>query len=111
MIRLLLTVVLLSGCQSPAMAYTVNQWANAIFKAEGIRSMHPYGILARYKHTTPRQACINTIKHRYSLWVNQGRPGNFIAYLASVYAPVGSNTDNGTNQFWAKNVSYFLNKG
>ena len=86
-----------------------NRLADAIYKAEGGKNTrHAYGILAKYKHTTPRQACINTIRHKYSDWVKQGSKGDFIAYLGSKYAPINSDTDNGTNKFWVKNVRYFL---
>lgn len=104
-----LLIVLLSGCQTPAMAQltpsTLDRLATAIYWAEGgPRTSHPYGILATYHHTTPRVACINTIKHQYRNWVRAGAPGHFIHYLASRYAPVGSNTDVGTNQYWERNV-------
>lgn len=86
--------------------YTVDQIANAIYKAENSKS-HPYGILAHYKHTTPRQACINTIRHALKDW--NGR-GDFISFLGSRYCPVNCENDNGTNQYWVKNVKYFLQK-
>ena len=47
-------------------SFTNEQIANAIYKAEGgAKTNYPYGILAHYKHTTPRQACINTINHAW----------------------------------------------
>lgn len=80
--------------------------ADAIYQAENSAS-HPYGIMKKYKHTTPRQACINTIRHAIRDW--NGR-GDFIAFLGSRYCPVGSDTDNGTCKHWVKNVKYFLSK-
>jgi len=50
---------------APAQAHqiNVNKLADAIYLAEGgSKTKHPYGILKKYKTTTPRQACINTIK-------------------------------------------------
>ena len=92
--------------------YSLNQWANAIYIAEGgQKTRHPYGILATYKHTTARQACINTIKSKYKQWVKIGRHGAFIAFLASKYCPVGCDNDVGTNRYWVKNVSYWLERG
>ena len=84
--------------------------ADAIYKAEGgAKTNHPYGILAKYKTTTPRQACLNTIKHKYKDWINQGAHGDFIEYLGSKYAPVGAANDpTGLNKNWVKNVKYFL---
>jgi len=83
--------------------------ADAIYKAEGgARTRHPYGILAKYKHTTPRQACINTLRHKYRDWVAAGAKGDYLVYLASKYAPVNCPNDNGTNRFWLSNVRHFL---
>jgi len=87
-----------------AKEYSDEQIADAIFKAENSKS-HPYGILAHYKHTTPRQACINTIRHAKRDWNGKG---DFIAFLGSRYSPIGCDTDVGTNKFWVKNVKYFL---
>lgn len=90
--------------------YTLNQWADAIYKAEGgSNTEHPYGILAKYKTTTPRRACMNTVNNKYKQWVKLGKKGKYIDYLAMRYAPIGSNTDVGTNKYWKKNVVFFLN--
>ena len=91
----------LSGC---AYAYTDNQLADAIYKAENSKS-HPYGILKHYKHTTPRQACLNTIAHARRDFNGKG---DFIEFLGKRYCPVGCDNDNGTNKYWIKNVKYFL---
>jgi len=85
-----------------------SQIADAIYLAEGgSKTNHPYGILAKYKTTTPRQACINTIRHAKRDWSGEG---DFISFLGSRYCPVGCDNDNGTNKFWVKNVKYFLTK-
>ncbi len=92
--------------------YTLDQWCSAIYMAEGgNKTKHPYGILAKYKHTTPLQACRNTVRHKYSQWVKEGRKGAFVAYLGAKYCPVGCSNDNGTNKNWIKNVNYWLKKG
>lgn len=86
----------------------VGKLANAIYKAEGgAKTRHPYGVLKKYKTTTPRQACINTINHKYQDWLKTGCKGDFITYLGSKYAPINSDTDNGTNRYWVKNVRNF----
>ena len=85
--------------------YDINTWAEAIHHAEGNDN---YGILAHYKHTTYKQACINTIRHKHRLWVKSGHPGTFVAFLGSKYCPVGCSNDNGTNQYWIDNVKYWL---
>ena len=92
--------------------YTSNQWADAIYIAEGgAKTRHPYGILAKYKHTTPRQACINTVKHKYRDWVKAGQQGAFLAYLGAKYCPVGASNDpDGLNKNWISNVKHWLNR-
>lgn len=83
--------------------YSIEQIANAIYKAEGgNKTRHPYGILKKYKHTTPRQACINTIKHAKADWNGKG---DFIVVLGSRYCPVNAHP---LNRNWVKNVKYFL---
>lgn len=83
---------------------------NSIYRAEGgARTSHPYGILAKYKHTTPRQACFNTVKNTYRRWEAAGRPGDYLTFLANRYAPVGAKNDpTGLNRNWLKNVRYFM---
>lgn len=87
--------------------YSDEQIANAIYKAEGgAKTSHPYGILAHYKKTTPRQACINTIRHARRDWNNQG---DFIRFLQQRYAPIGvANDPRGLNRNWYGNVTKFL---
>ena len=86
----------------------IEKLANAIYKAEGgARTKHPYGILAKYKTTTPRQACINTIKSNLKRWNGQG---DFIDALGKVYCPIGASNDpKGLNKNWTRNVKHFYN--
>lgn len=111
-LTILLGFVVLAHAQvvTPMPAYSNEQIADAIYLAEGgSKTNHPYGILAKYKHTTPRQACINTIKHARRDWDGQG---DFITFLGNRYCPVGAKNDpQGLNKNWIKNVKYFLNKG
>lgn len=93
--------------------YTIGDLANAIYWAEGgEKASHAYGILAHYKNTSDRQACINTIhgaKHRY---IKEGSKEDFILYLSRSYCPIGAKNDpTGLNVHWVKNVRYFLNRG
>ena len=109
----LLLVLLLLFTYNIAFAYTDTQICNAIFKAEHSKN-HPYGILKHYKHTTPRQASLNTIRHARGDWDGKG---DFIEFLGSRYCPTHwKNTYEATkaewelNRYWVKNVKYFLER-
>lgn len=103
--------------KSPADArieeYPLDKWVNAIYITEGgAKTSHPYGILATYKHTTARDACKNTIKHKYQQWDKLGRKGPFLAFLGAKYCPVGAlNDPMGLNRNWITNVKYYLERG
>ena len=57
-------IILLMAATAYGSTAWENSLADAIFKAEGgHKTKHEYGILAHYQHTTPRQACLNTISH------------------------------------------------
>lgn len=99
-----------SGIKDSGGFYSDDQIANAIYRAEGgSATRHPYGILQHYKHTTPRQACINTIRHARKDWNGKG---DFILFLGNRYCPIGAKNDpTGLNVNWIRNVKYFLAKG
>jgi hypothetical protein len=80
---------------------------DAIGKAENSKA-HPYGIMATYKHTTPRQVCLNTVHRAQSRWQAAGKPGDFIVFLAKTYVPANSKNDpDHLNRNWVKNVRWF----
>jgi len=87
----------------------VEKLADSIFIAEGgTKTRHPYGILTKYKVTTPRQACINTINHAIRDWDGSG---DFIVFLGSRYCPIGAENDpTGLNKNWVKNVRYYYDR-
>ena len=109
---ILLALSLFFGAKScRAEEINVEKLATAIYYAEGgEKTNFPYGILAKYKTTTPRQACINTINHSLKDWNGQG---DFITFLGSRYCPVNCENDNGTNKYWVGNVKrlYAKQKG
>jgi len=92
--------------------YSNDQIADAIYLAEGgAKTNHPYGILAHYKHTTPRQACINTIKSARIRFAKQSKETDFVYFLSLTYCPIGAKNDpTGLNKNWIKNVRYFLGR-
>ncbi len=89
--------------------WTNDQIADAIYIAEGgSKTNHPYGILEKYKHTTPREACINTIKHARRDWNGKGE---FLVFLRDRYCPIGASNDpTGLNINWLTNVKFYLQK-
>lgn len=109
--KALCVVVMVFGfCANSFADYSVDEIADAIYLAEGgAKTSHPYGILKKYKTTTPRQACINTINHALRDWDGQG---DFIQFLGNRYCPVGAENDpTGLNKNWVGNVTYFLQRG
>lgn len=94
--------------------YSEQEWCNAIYWAEGgNNTKHPYGILAKYKHTSPRQACINTVTHKWrdysKLPYKTRQRKRFLVYLQERYAPINASNDpGGLNKNWIKNVKWYL---
>lgn len=110
--RVCLVVLMLSGQALAAEIIDVGKLADAIYLAEGgSKTSHAYGILAKYKHTTPRQACINTINSGIKRFNKQTREKDFIVFLSRTYCPIGAlNDPNNLNVNWVKNVKYFYNR-
>jgi len=112
----LLTLLVLGFGFSVAWAgnipYTNDQLANAIYRAEGgAKTRHPYGIFPHYKHTTPRQACLNTIKSAQRRFAKQTKEKDFVHFLSLTYCPIGASNDpKGLNKNWVRLVNYFLTK-
>ena len=108
-------VIGVCGC---AYSYTIDDYVTAIGKAEHSKA-HPYGIMVKYRSTSPKQACFNTVAHKHRLWLalvaKKGVEMPFLTYLANHYAPIGAENDpNGLNRNWERNVNWFLthnNKG
>src|SRR3990167_7956854 len=107
-----LLIAVLCGAEP---AYTLDQWADSIFKAEGgAKATYLYGIRSvKYKdEAEAREICkrtvYNTLVKYRATRCQEGQSD--IDCLSNRYCPIGSDTDNGTCQFWKKNVLYFLNK-
>lgn len=108
---ILLVMFLIASC-AHAEDVDIDRMADAIYHAEGgAKTKHPYGILKKYKTTTPRQACINTIKTNIKKFNNQNKEKDFIVFMSKTYCPIGAENDpTGLNKNWVKNVKYFYNK-
>ena len=114
--KLILLICLLLSMPCIVYSYTDNEIANAIYKAEGgPKAKKPYGILSVPcdSEQSCRQICLNTIRNNRKRYRDYGhkRYDTYLEFLASRYAPVNCENDNGTNRFWLKNVLYFLEKG
>ena len=91
---------------SEVYGYNVERLADSIYWAEGgYNTRHPYGILTKYKQTTPRQACINTIVNQGKRHAEHGCGLDYLTCLSRRYAPVGASNDpKNLNQNWLSNV-------
>lgn len=88
-----------------------NRVTDAIFLAEGgPKAKKPFGILSVpcSSYSDCRKVCLNTVRNNYRRWEKAGKPGEYLSFLQSRYAPINSNTDNGTNRYWLKNVRFFM---
>jgi hypothetical protein len=86
---------------------TTNQLADAIYRAEGgNHTAYPYGIVAHYKHTTPRAACLNTIHTAMGKYHVTIINRHFITLLFATYCPVSADKQGNIN--WQKNVIQIL---
>ena len=81
----------------------------AIRKAENSKK-YPYGIrsVRCTSDTSCRQQSERTVRNTYQRWLNAGRPGYFLSFLAARYAPIGAENDpKNLNAHWLKNVRFF----
>ena len=91
------------------------QIVNAIFKAEGgYNATYLYGIKSVSYETEQeaRRICFNTVKNNRKRYKDYGykKYNTYLEFLASRYCPVDCDNDRGTNQYWLKNVKFFLNE-
>lgn len=114
-------LIFLESCIHPHIvhAYTDEQYINAIYKAEGgSNATYLYGIRS-VKCGSPYQAkvlCYQTVRNnrkRYQRYGYRIYP-HFLEFLASRYCPTKSGnlsqSEKRLNQYWVKNVAYFLRK-
>lgn len=83
----------------------LDRLANAINWAEN-SPKYPYGIrsIKVKNEAEARTICLNSIRNAHERWKAAGKPGSFISFLGSRYAPISSHK---LNLNWVKNVSYF----
>lgn len=102
------------------MGYTTDQWATAIYHAEGgDKAQYPYGIRSVKCDTKKecRAICVRTIRNNFKRYNTYGskRFATYINFLGSVYCPTKGNSlsasEQRVNGNWIKNVKYYLAKG
>ena len=122
MFALLITgLVILGSCRvCHAQEFSDVQIVNAIFLAEGgYHARYPYGIRSISCSTMEacRQICKNTVRNNRKRFakISNTYIGNFITYLGNRYCPTKGRTltqnEVSLNQYWIKNVTYFLERG
>ena len=79
----------------------------AIYQTEGgVKTSHPYGVLTHYQHTTPHDACLNTVNHALRDYSLHHVDRSFIYFLASRYCP--SSCDPVGHKNWEVNMVRIL---
>jgi len=105
---IIIIVFLLSTCEPcPVFAYTNDQIANAIYKAENSKK-YPYGIKSINTHSNKeyaRRICLNTIRNNRIRFTKQTEYKDFIEFLGNRYCPPKAHK---LNKNWVRNVQYFL---
>ena len=85
----------------------------AIRKAEDGGPGREFGIMNPKADNLDKQAgwAAATIVKNRARWVKAGKPGDFIKFLGSKYAPIGAENDpTGLNANWVRNVSHWYKK-
>ena len=115
LLGIFVAVLLLAIAISCAYAdeYTIDDWVDAVYMAEGGASAQfLYGIRSvKYKDKAEARAiCYRTIERtlisRRKERCKEGESD--MECLSRRYCPINSDTDNGTCQFWSKNVKFYL---
>lgn len=109
---LIFTVLICAN--SYAQDYTVDDYVNAIYWAEGGKNARkPFGILSVKceGYEDCRTICENTVRNNIRRFREYGHKefNDYLSFLASRYAPVGAGNDpKNLNKNWIKNVKWFL---
>lgn len=87
----------------------VTRYVSAIYRADGgDKARVPYGIMSvkvRDKDHA-RRLCEQTVRNNFRRWVEAGKPGSFVKFLALRYCPPSDDPKGHVN--WVRNVSFFL---
>ena len=81
----------------------------AIYRVEGgPRAKVPYGILSVpvRSQAHARQICTNTFQNTHNRWLQAGKPGAYLDFLANRYCP--KSADALGNRRWKQNINAIL---
>ena len=110
----LAVICLAASCQQAwAEVYDADQIVDIIYIIEGgDKAKKPFGVLSVpcNGYDDCRQICYNTVVNSFTRFQADGSQGDFLEALAKRYAPINSDTDNGTNKFWLANMKFYLAK-
>lgn len=107
LLAILLSVIAASG--QALNQKEANRLADAIYRTEGgAKAKVPYGILSMKVRSKQhaRKICLNTIQNTYRRWVESGKKGDFVDYLADRYCPP---SDSEGNRNWKRNIRLLWN--
>jgi len=108
--RIFFKTIIILLCVSCAFAFTNEQIADAIYKAEN-SVKYPYGIKSIDTHGDKDYAltiCLNTIRNHRKRHADHYCGLDFITCLGNRYCPP---TAHKLNANWVRNVNYFLKAG
>lgn len=79
--------------------------ADAVYQAEGgSKAKAPYGVLS-IKTKNPEEArkiTINSARNNFKRWVDAGKPGTYVEFMANRWVPKSADPKGNAN--WIKNV-------
>jgi hypothetical protein len=89
------------------MNITPEQVIAAIYRVEGgTHTSHPYGVLTHYAHTSPHDACLNTVNHALRDYKLHSIDRAFITFLSERYCPPSCDKQGNAN--WKNNAIKIL---
>lgn len=106
--RILLLLIFALIFHQGIFAWTDEEIANSIFKAEGgFKATYLYGIRSVHyqDEADARRICLNTIRNNRARFAKQSAYTDYLEFLSSRYCPASAHQ---LNKYWLKNVRYFL---
>ncbi len=102
-------VLLAATVQAKLPPREADKIVQAIYRVEGgPRAKVPYGILsvAVRNQAHARRICVTTVQNTHTRWLQAGKPGAYLDFLANRYCP--KSADPIGNRRWKKNINAIL---